>query len=339
MSTTFGKVRKTKEGGWIADVSIGGRRKIGRAATKKEADARRRELVAELLAGAPQVAVIPPEASFRMSDALRLSAAIRWAGTPGERTALINAKAAVQHFGPHTEVSSITARAVDGWRQELLRAGNRPATVNHKCSALRGLLSDAALHGHIQAVPTLPKQLREGNHRDVTISDEQRDALCKWFVQAGHPAAADLLVFALESAARWGEIERLRGQDVRLADGKGTATFWITKSGKSRSIPLTRRAIDAITPHLPAVRTHRVWPYSYLQMRRLVEAAKDGCGLSDSGITIHVCRHTAASKMASKGVALAQIMKYGGWSSLQAVQRYLHLTTESMNACIEALED
>jgi integrase len=331
---TIGSVRRTKEG-WLADVTINGRRKVGRAATKTEALARRKELLEELLGQGP--AAVATGNSFTMMEALRLSAAVRWAGTKGERTAIINAKQAVEHFGHHTQLASITAPLVENWRQLLKRDGNRPATINHKISALRAMLSDAALHGHITTIPALPKQLKEGNHRDRVIEDFERDLLCRWFVQAGQPAAADLLVFLLETAARWGEAERLKGADVDLKGAR--VTFWETKNGKPRTIPLTRRAIDALGPHVPAVRSHRVWPYSYLQMQRLLEKAKAGTGLEGEAITLHTCRHTCATKLASRGIALAQLMVFGGWSSLAACQRYMHLQTEALHTCIAALED
>jgi integrase len=327
-----GTVRRTPQG-WIADVTVSGVRKVGRASTRSEAQARRRELLEELTRAAAAPA---GRGSFTFQQALDLSATIRWAGSKSERTSLINARAAVEHFGPTTQLSSVTPAAVDQWRQAMLRAGKRPSTINGKVSALRGMLSDAVLHGHLEAQPQVPRQMRADNHRDRVLEDWERDALCQWLVEAGEPAAADLIVFLLETAARWGEAERLKGGDVDL--GRGRVTFWETKSGKPRTIPLTRRAIDAITPHMPAVRAHRVWPYPYHQFRRLLERAKDHTGLGEEAIGIHTMRHTCASKLASNGVPLAQIMVFGGWSSLTAVARYLHLGTDALHGCIAALE-
>jgi integrase len=104
-------------------------------------------------------------------------------------------------------------------------------------------------------------------------------------------------------------------------------------------VPLTRRALDAITPHLPAVPGHRVWPYSYQQFRWIFNQAKERMGLAgDAGLTVHTTRHTCASKLAAKGIPLHQLMAYGGWRSLASVQRYLHLHTDALAACVSALE-
>lgn len=329
-----GSVRQLRDGGWLADVTVNGTRRTARASTKTEALAHRRAINEQL----SRAAALPAaRGSFTFQQALDLSATIRWGGSKGERTSLLNARKVVEHFGASTQLSSVTAAQVDQWRHAMLREGRKPSTTNRKLSALRALLSDAVLHGHLEAAPQMPSQMKENNHRDRVLEDWERDLLIQWFTQAGESAAADLLVFLLETAARWGEAERLKGGDVDLK--RGRVTFWETKSGKPRTIPLTRRAQDALAGHLPAVRSHRVWRYPYHQYRRLLERAKGGCGLADEAIGIHTMRHTCASRLASAGVSLAQIQRFGGWSSLTAVARYLHLGADALQGCIAALEE
>lgn len=327
-----GSVRQAADGSWIADVSRAGTRRTARCKTRAEALARRAALLEQLVQREAQ-----PTPQFTLAQARAHSLKTRWAGTPYERVAAIYSRQAVEHFGAACLLEDITAPAVEAWRQKLLAAGNRPSTVNRKVSALRAMLADANLHGHLADIPRMPAQLRAGGHRDRVISDDERDRLADWFRRRGEPAGADLLVFLLETAARWGEAERLRGQDVDLANGR--VTFWTTKNGRPRSIPLSRRALDALLPHLPAVPRHRVWPYSYSRYRWLFERAKDDLGLADEALTIHTTRHTCASKLASRGIPLHQLMVFGGWTSLSAVQRYLHLHTDALAACVAALDE
>lgn len=327
-----GTVRKLASGDWVADVTLNKRRRTAQRKTKAEAMAARRELVEELSRSPVAAAGV-----FTVEQARRLSLRIRWAGTAGERTAALYTASIVEHFGPGADLGSITVPQIEEWRQALLAKGNRPATINKKVSALRSMFSDAVLHGHLAQAPAVPQQLRLSNTRDRVISPEEERALCRFFRERGEPAAADLLVFLLQTAARWGEAERLRGEDVDLA--RGRVTFWQTKSGRPRSVPLTRRAVDALRPHLPAVPGHRVWPYSYCQMVRLWNAAKAAMDLEgDEALTIHTTRHTCASHLAAKGIPLHQLMAFGGWSSLASVQRYLHLHTDALAACAAALE-
>ena len=329
-----GSVRRTPTG-WLADVSVNGTRRTGLCKTKAEATARKRELLELLLA--KDATPTPALQLFSISDARKLSLDVRWRNTSGERTAAIYSQAAVDHFGAHTLLSEVTAPAVDAWRRKLLAAGNRPATVNKKVSALRAMLADAHLRGHIHQVPKLPAQLKLQNTKDRVFSDQEVALICNWFQQAGHPAAANLLVFLLETAARWGEAEALKGEDVDLT--KARVTFSKTKANRVRSVPLTTRAQQALQSHLPALGTHKVWGYTYAQYRRLLQAAKEAVGLgSDDALSVHTCRHTCASKLASSGIPLHQIMAFGGWSSLASVTRYMHINTDALSACVAALE-
>ena len=183
---------------------------------------------------------------------------IRWRDTAYERTAAINSQAVVDWFGPGTQLSAINAPLVEAWRADLIRQGNQPATINKKLSALRAMQSDAILHGYIAEAPRLPRQMKLRNLKDRIIEDHERDQLIRFFVQAGQPVAADLLVFLLETGCRWGEAEKLTGGDVDL--GAGRVTFSLTKNNRPRSVPLTKRAQDAIRPHVPEHRRQRVWP-------------------------------------------------------------------------------
>ena len=328
-----GTVRRTPTG-WLADVSVNGVRKTGLCKTKHEAVARKRELLELLLA--KDAKPVAAASLFSLADARQLSLEVRWHGTAGARTAAIYSQAALDHFGANTLLSEITAPAVDVWRRKLLAAGNRPATVNKKVSALRAMLADAHLRGHITSVPKLPQQLKLQNTKDRVFSDQEVRLICHAFQQLGHPEAADLLIFLLETAARWGEAEALRGDDVDLV--KNRVTFSHTKANRVRSVPLTTRAQQALQRHLPAVGSHRVWSYSYAQYRRLLQAALDLVGIDDEAVGIHTTRHTCASKLAASGIPLHQLMTFGGWTSLASVQRYLHLHTDALSACVAALE-
>ena len=343
-TTTAGRVRQTPKG-WVADVAQGGRRLTALRSTEKEAAAALVELRGRLETAATtparaQAAIQAPAGpvSFTLQEARTLSLRIRWRGSAYERTAAIYSQKIVDWFGPATQLSAVNAPLVEAWRQELIRQGNQPATVNKKVSALKAMQSDAILHGFLADAPRLPKQLKLHNLKDRVIEDQERDRMCEFFHGVGQPVAADLLVFLLETGCRWGEAERLTGGDVDLTANR--ATFSQTKTNRPRSVPLTKRAQDAIRSHMPAVRHHRVWPYSYNQYANLFTRAKGAIGLADDpAFGIHTCRHTCASRLASKGVSQGVLMAWGGWSSLAAVQRYMHLGTDALASAVAALEE
>ena len=273
--------------------------------------------------------------SFTLEQARRLSIKTRWAGKAWEATASIYSGQAVEFFGRDTPVGAITAAKTQAWIDQLLKGGNAAATVNRKLSTLRAMLGDAALHGHLAAIPVLPKQLRANNGRERILEDWERDRLLHACIVMGQPMVADLLTFLLETACRVGEALKLTAGDVDLRGRR--VTFWDTKNGKPRTIPLTGRAVDALAGNVPAVRSHRVFPLTYDQLRLHWDRAKVDAGLDDDQLVMHSLRHSCATKLAKAGISQHQLMSYGGWKS-SAVMRYLHHNVDSLSVCVDALE-
>jgi integrase len=53
------------------------------------------------------------------------------------------------------------------------------------------------------------------------------------------------------------------------------------------------------------------------------------------GVTPHTLRHTLASRLVMAGVDLRTVQELGGWSSLDLVQRYAHLSATHKAEAVE----
>ena len=62
-------------------------------------------------------------------------------------------------------------------------------------------------------------------------------------------------------------------------------------------------------------------------------------GNSNSTITLHVCRHTCASRLVQAGVSLPIVQKWLGHSHISTTMRYAHLYPEDLMNAVKALED
>lgn len=327
-------VRKI-ENGWIADVTVDGIRRTKKAKTKAEALQKQKELLEQIAARPTTNRSTGP--GITIKEARELSLRIRWQGLAWERTASLYSQAAVEFFGASVQLASLGAPEIERWRQHLLAGGNQPTTINKKVSCLRAMFDDAALHGRIEQIPPVPKQLKVHNSKDRVISKQELATMCRILQELGEPEFADLLVFLTLTCARWSEAERLRGEDVDLE--RGLITFWKTKNGNPRTIALGAKARSVIEPYVPAVPRQRVWGYPYWRAKHLFNRVKGHMGLADDRqLTIHCTRHTGATRMAQAGVPLQQIQAFGGWKTLAAVQRYMHLQTHHLSACIAAIE-
>ena len=314
--------------GWTVNLQINGKRRQLSAATKADAQARLQEAL-QATPAAPR----PQAAAFTLAEALELSREVRWKDTAGGRAALINAQKWIKRFGSKHPLEDIKAVDVNQFRQSLLQAGSQPSTVNHVTSALRAMATDALTYGHIQERPGYPPQLKLANVKDRVFSAKEIEAFVAWFLATGRPEYADLFVFLTETGARIGEVLALKGEDIDLQ--KNRCTFWKTKNGHPRTIPLTTRAMDALAEHMPPRPTYRMWTISYAQMRTQFDNAKLALGVHD--VSLHTARHTCCSRMASGGIPLAKLMKFSGHTTLQAASRYLHLGVDDLDDCLAVL--
>lgn len=318
----------------MADFRIDGKRHQLKARTKAEAAARMKEALRQHSEDPPPRRAI---SGFTMKEARRLSIATRWAGLACETNASNYCQQVVDYFGPDLPIEAITTDDFVRMRNYFLALGNKPATVNWKATTLQSMLADALQYGHIKAIPKLPKRLKMDNTKDRVFEDREVVAFCTYLQAIGQEEAAHLLVFLCEVGCRFSEAERLTGRDVDLQNNR--VTFWKTKNQKPRTTPLTPRAVDAVRPFMPAVKSHRIWRLRYKQFQHQFDKTKYALGLvHDHELTIHSARHTCATRLVRSGASLLQVMQWGGWRSLNSVQRYAHVDLQALEAAAKLVQ-
>lgn len=141
-----------------------------------------------------------------------------------------------------------------------------------------------------------------------------------------NPFMQSLMVFAIETTARRGEIVRLRWEDVDLK--RRTALLRDTKNGEDRCIGLSTRAVEALVA-IPRSRDGRVFPMTANAVRMAWTRALKRLGID--GLRFHDLRHEGTSRLAAKfnGDVLA-MSAMTGHKSLQMLKRYTHIRAEEL---------
>ncbi|MBO6638045.1 MAG: site-specific integrase [Roseitalea sp.] len=148
------------------------------------------------------------------------------------------------------------------------------------------------------------------------------------------PVYGGLCVFLIDTGARVGEALGLKHGDVH----NGRATFWITKSGRSRTVPLTDRAVSALADQArqPGGPFHGV---AYQKFLYHWNAVKRDMGLKDDAQFVpHMLRHTCASRLVQAGIDLRRVQAFLGHQTIQMTLRYAHLATDDLDQCVIALD-
>ena len=252
---------------------------------------------------------------------------------------------ALKRFGDDTLLHDITTADVSAWRDSMLTSGLVPATVRRRLAALRPIFTRAVRSWHVlESVPhfDLPP---EGKGRERYLSPEEEERLLD--VCPDHLWHFCLL--ALDTGGRHGEICRLTWANVSLGkdEARGHVTFTDTKSGRPRSVPLTKR-VEALLSGLKDARkpsrADRVILFRRADgfllpansVRRAFEKARDRAGLAD--VRAHDLRHTFASRLVQRGVGLTQVKELMGHATIAMVQRYAHLSTRDLQQAIAVLD-
>nr|WP_244636644.1 site-specific integrase [Limoniibacter endophyticus] len=228
--------------------------------------------------------------------------------------------------------SVFSQEMLDGLIGTLRNRGNSNATINRKMAALSKLLKKGEKMGEVAKLPTFQRQ-KERQGRIRFLEGEEESRLFE-AIRNLNEEYYNFSVFLVDTGARLGEATGLHWNDY---DGV-RATFWLTKSGRSRSVPLTCRAKEAIK----AMQKRRNGPFSNIkqyQYRQAWNLAKTQVGLGrDTELVPHTLRHTCASRLVRGGIDIRRVQMWLGHQTLQMTMRYAHLATADLDSCVPVLE-
>ena len=269
------------------------------------------------------------------------------------------------------QLRDINTSLLEKLRIEMLNQKKSNATINRRFTTLKSVLSRAV---EWEVIPSHDlkklKPLIEDNSRirylsfdeeerlrkaltarDIKIKRE-RDSGNKHRAERGYPLLPNLsartfadyleplVILAMNTGMRRGELFLLRWQNVNLERDFLTIEAANAKSGKARHIPLNQKAKSALTnwrndcgsplwvfegkPEQPLKDIKKAWS-TVLEEARI----KD--------FRFHDLRHHFASKLVMAGVDLNTTRELLGHGSLDMTLRYSHLAPEHKAAAVSLL--
>jgi integrase len=219
------------------------------------------------------------------------------------------------------------------------------ATVNRYLATLSHIFTTARMEWRLvdrNPVREVSKK-KEARGRIRFLNDEERDALLAACADSAWPALQALVLLAISTGARRGELIRLRWTDVTVDAPSPQAIIQRTKNGDPRRLPLVGKALEA-TRRLKlsnAGRSEFVFPHrldpgrAYGAFDTHWQAALVTAGIA--GFRFHDLRHTCASYLASQGASLLEIADVLGHRTMAMVKRYSHLAEGHKAAVIERM--
>lgn len=242
------------------------------------------------------------------------------------------------------ELDKITVKDIELYKAMMLQLGYGAKTINNHLTVLRTVLKTAQRWGLLASAAEV-KLLRHVPP-DVTYLDfDEAERL----VQAADERWRPMIVIALNTGLRIGELIALHWSDVDLVKGRlrvtcndWEGTLGTPKSGKNRDIPLNLAAQRAFKA-LPTQEFDRVFtdahgsPRKYRQSNHALERICKQARLAP--IQWHALRHTFASHLVMKGVPLKAVQELLGHGTQAMTERYAHLTPDVRRQAVAVLDD
>lgn len=229
-------------------------------------------------------------------------------------------------------LSMLDVHHVAKYRDRRIGEGAAPSSIVHEIGVLNRALKCCVMDWGI----ALPRGIVTANVRKPSV-DNGRDRRLVADEQERLLAAADasksreiglIIVMALETAARRGEIQGMEWKHVNL--GAGTWHIPITKTGTPRTVPLTDRALETLQA-LPRRIDGRVWQMT--DGHSISQAFARVCKRAGiNGLRFHDLRHEATSRFFERGLNMMEVAAITGHKSLSMLRRYTHLRAEDLRA-------
>ena len=164
-------------------------------------------------------------------------------------------------------------------------------------------------------------KLPQGRDRRL-VGDEEARLLAA--CAAMNPELADIVIVAIETAMRQGEIVGMEWRHVNWLDH--TVYLPDTKNGTARLVPLSVRAEEALQRQQArgTGKEGKVWKYTNDGLRASYTKAIKRAGIA--GLTFHDLRHEATSRLCEKGLPIMTVQAITGHKSTQMMKRYTHIS-------------
>lgn len=231
-------------------------------------------------------------------------------------------------------VASLTSADVEAWIESTGCSANSAASYHR---VLRVFFNWAAREGLSDCVPTDRVRLdRVPTKQPRFLSDEEERALTDEARRRPETEwVAELIVLACNTGLRRGELAALRWEHVDVSNRRllvANTEAFTTKSGRERTVPLSTAALETLRQLAPMNQGDYVFggrkPDSLTQaFQRVAQRA----GVSAH---LHLCRHTACSRLAGRGVPMRAIQAFAGHSSVTVTEIYAHLSQESYSGTV-----
>ncbi len=236
-------------------------------------------------------------------------------------------------------LSEITPKMIARYKAKRRQEEAAPATINKELGLMRHAFNIGIREWEWCRENPVARIAMEPvyNQVDHWLSEEKETKL----LRASPQWLREIIIFALNTGMRRGEILALRWDDVDLACG--TLVVMKSKNRERRTIPLNKSVFELLmskqarTPkHNPVFSTSKGTLLIGRNLMRSYYIALEKAEIQD--FRFHDLRHTFATRLVQRGVDIYKVQRLLGHKTPAMTQRYAHHSPESLRDGVEVLD-
>ena len=223
--------------------------------------------------------------------------------------------------------SQLTSQAIAAYRDRRILDGRR--TCHYDLILIRHCLKIAMNEWGLMLSSNPVDRVKmptSSPARNRRLEDGEFDRLEEAAKQTKNPHIWPIVVFAIETGMRRGEILGLRWEHVDLE--RRIAYLPLTKNGSSREVPLSTKATQVLTGQRQRNDTPSPFPVTPNGFRLAWDRLRCRAGLSD--LRFHDLRHEAISRFFELGLNIPEVAVISGHKDPKMLFRYTHLRAEEL---------
>jgi len=272
-----------------------------------------------------------------LSEAARLVYKRTYNGTDSAQNFLIAMKHNIKAIGdlPVNKITTpVVNKMMDYLRDELK---NSKAVINTKRGYLKVVLDSMIDDGHIKEI-RLPKRHRVKKQKVEYLTVDMERELISWLnCMQRNREAKDIVECLIDLGCR---VNELLGLEKRFIDwDNNQINFNERKNDKAVAVPMTNRVQSILRSYYRESKDcDTLFSLDYTELNTIWQKARKDLGYEKKKFyTLHLCRHTCASRLVQRGVPLLLVKDWLGHEDIQTTMIYAHLAPKALHSVVEVL--
>ena len=271
-----------------------------------------------------------------LSEATNLVYKRRYNGEDSATNFLIAMKYNIKAIG-NLQVNKITKQHIKKLMDyHRFTRKNSKQVTNTKIGYLKTVLDEMVEDGFIKDV-SFPRRLKEKKQKVHYLTKDMEIELLNYLTANEYREARDIIECLIDLGCRVNELLNLEKRFVDFDNNQ--INFNDRKNDNAVAVPMTNRVKSILRRYYREVKDFdKLFSLNYSELNAIWQKARTDLGYADKKFyTLHLCRHTCASRLVQRGCQLLLVKDWLGHEDIKTTMIYAHLAPKALHSIVEVL--